>query len=149
MVKIGVNDLWTTRPDIAMLLENKELGYIYPKSSKQRVNFICPTCGEVVNRQIQSITRNRFVCPYCSWEKSFGEKIFRRIFINTNINFESEKTFSWSNRKRYDYYLSDYNCIVEIHGAQHFYYTGLSERTLEEEQKNDNWKKDIAIKNGI
>lgn len=78
--------------------------------------------------------------------KSFGEKIFRRIFINTNINFESEKTFSWSNRKRYDYYLSDYNCIVEIHGAQHFYYTGLSERTLEEEQKNDNWKKDIAIK---
>ena len=71
------------------------------------------------------------------------------IFINTNINFESEKTFSWSNRKRYDYYLSDYNCIVEIHGAQHFYYTGLSERTLEEEQKNDNWKKDIAIKNGI
>ena len=45
--------------------------------------------------------------------------------------------------------MSDYNCIVEIHGAQHFYYTGLSERTLEEEQKNDNWKKDIAIKNGI
>ena len=69
-----------------------------------------------MNRQIHSITRNRFVCPYCSWEKSFGEKIFRRIFINTNINFESEKTFSWSNRKRYDYYLSDYDLYIEIQG---------------------------------
>lgn len=80
MVKIGVNDLWTTRPDIAMLLKNKELGYIYPKSSKQRVNFICPTCGEVVNRQIQSITRNRFVCPYCSWENPL-EKKFSEEFL--------------------------------------------------------------------
>lgn len=149
MAKTGINDLWTTRPDVAKLLKNKDLGYIFSKSSNEKVEFICPICGEIVTRSIGTVSKNGLICPYCSWEKSFGEKIIRRILIALKVDYTPEKSFNWSNKKRYDFYLNDSNSIIEVHGAQHYYYTGLSCRTLEEEQENDKWKYNTALKNGI
>lgn len=149
MSKIGINDLWTTRPDVAMLLKDTNEGYMNSKSSTKKVEFICPICGVTSLKEIATVSRNGFFCQYCSWEKSFGEKIIRQLLFNLDIDFESEKSFYWSKRKRYDFYLPKYNCIIEVHGAQHYTYTGLSKRSLEEEQLNDNWKMKSAIKNGI
>jgi hypothetical protein len=45
-VKIGINDLWTTHPDIANALKDKNLGYTTSKGSHKKVIFICPNCNK-------------------------------------------------------------------------------------------------------
>ena len=49
---VGVNDMWTTAPELAKCLENPEDGYKYTKSSKERVNFICPDCGSLLKDRV-------------------------------------------------------------------------------------------------
>ncbi len=54
---------------------------------------------------------------------SYEEKIIK-IFKKENINFEREKTFSdlKNGLYRFDFYLKENNCIIEVHGAQHYEY---------------------------
>ena len=57
--------------------------------------------------------------------KSFGEISLRRLFDDNLINYVSEKTFEDLKGKkkhnlRYDFYLPDYNILIEYHGRQHF-----------------------------
>jgi hypothetical protein len=70
-----------------------------------------------------------------------------------HINFETEKIFDWSNRKKYDFYIKSLNCIIEMNGAQHYINKNFSYknkyRTLKEEQINDNFKEQLAKDNGI
>ena len=54
-----------------------------------------------------------------------------------NISFEDEAFFEWSDlkegRKVYDFFLPDYSCIIEMHGAQHYIEsTNFSGKTLSE-----------------
>jgi hypothetical protein len=63
-------------------------------------------------------------------------------------DFEFDVSQSWSNNKRYDFYLPDYNMIIETHGIQHYKNTGRG-RSIEEERENDRSKKEVATQNGI
>lgn len=42
------------------------------------------------------------------------------LLSQCGVEFNSEKTFSWSKRYRYDFYLPQHNLIVELNGAQHY-----------------------------
>jgi hypothetical protein len=89
---------------------------------------------------------------------SKGEK---RIidFLNTyNINFEKEKTFvdcrGRNNRfpLRFDFFLIDYNILVEYDGEHHFapVNKGYRAKYVHERTKiNDKIKDDYIVKNGI
>lgn len=68
-----------------------------------------------------------------------------------HVQFEVEKSFTWSDNKRYDFYLPDQDCIIEVHGAQHFGYgfEGLSGFSLEDQRRRDSEKMCNASKNGI
>lgn len=91
---------------------------------------------------------------------SFPERFMDALLRQLDVNFEREVVFDWSKpskanklngAKRYDFYLPQYNTIIEVHGAQH--YSGGFEvfggRNLDEEKQNDRLKQDIAIKNGV
>ena len=57
--------------------------------------------------------------------KSSGEISLRKLFDDNLINYVSEKTFEDLKGKkkhnlRYDFYLPDYNILIEYHGGQHF-----------------------------
>lgn len=55
--------------------------------------------------------------------KSHGETYLSKLFKQNNFNFVTEKTFSDlknTNKLRFDFYLPDYNLIIEYHGKQHF-----------------------------
>ena len=64
-----------------------------------------------------------------------------------NISFEEEKVFNWSNSKRYDIYIKDLSCIIELHGGFHYFETSFCE--LENVKNNDLYKRKIAKENGI
>lgn len=78
---------------------------------------------------------------------SIPEGIMKDILEQLEINFTQEVSFPWSNKKRYDFYLPEYNCIIETHGNQH--YIGGFYQTLEEIQENDIIKEELALNNGI
>lgn len=124
--------------------------------------FKCPMCGFEKYSKPYNIAINGFSCPQCSDGVSYPEKIMLNLLSQLNLEFEKEKIFDLSKtevkslssikRKRrfYDFYLPDFNIIIETHGRQHYYADGRSDaRTLKEEQENDKFKMELALSNGI
>lgn len=153
---VGKNDLWTTHKEYAELLLNADDGYRYHSGSTEKVDWKCK-CGHIIKNRIieRTIRTHSLACPFCSDGVSYPNRLVREVFRFLNINFESEKKFSWSNGKIYDIYISDLNgisIIIENDGEQHKN-TGFehmsSGKSLEKQIANDKWKEETAINNGI
>jgi hypothetical protein len=145
----GYNDIHTTHPKLGLMLWNFEDGFKYSFGSRKKVDWRCPDCSNKINnRSISGVFSKGLSCKKCGDGISYPEKIIWGILYQLNINFEVQKTFKWSSRKKYDFYIASHNCIIETHGEQHYRYTGFS-RSLEDEQENDNIKKDMATNHGI
>lgn len=144
--------LYNKSPRVANLLLNKSDGN-YTVGSNIEVDWKCE-CGQVIkNKSINLVFNRGLNCPNCSDGKSYPEKFMYSVLRQLEIDFEWEKTFDWSNGKRYDFYadLNEKRILIEVHGAQH-YETGfeyLNGRTLKEEQENDEVKYKMAIENSI
>lgn len=120
--------------------------------SGKKVKFKCPQCGYVSEKQIYKVCSRGFSCSCCSDGKSIPEKFMGLILKEANIDFETEKIFEWGRTKRYDFYLPKYNMIIETHGKQHYnvHRSGfMLNKTYEEEKKNDDYKKNLALDNGV
>lgn len=150
---VGFNDMWTTNPKLAAMLNDPNDGYVNTQSNSTRVDWKCPKCNDVIrDKSINHISGSGLSCPNCSDGISYPEKVMYHILKQLNINFKYDTTMEWSNRKRYDFYLSDYNTIIEMHGKQHYEnnsFESLGGRSLEEEQENDKYKRNMAFKNDI
>lgn len=150
---VGFNDIATTNKELEKLLLNKEDAYKYAQNSSKRVDFVCPFCNNIIyDKCIRSINKYGLSCNICGnghMGGSFAERFMGSILNELNLKVKTQKTFNWSNSKRYDCYLTDYNIIIETHGLQHYEKTTFTKRTLKEEQENDKYKYDLAIKNGI
>lgn len=148
----GVNDIHTTNEYLSKRLANYEDGFKYKQFSAKRVDFKCLDCGEIIkNKQICNIANRGLFCPICSDNISYPEKVMYNLLKVLNIDFVKElskSTFKWVENKRYDYYIPSLNCIVEVHGCQH-YVKQKRGRTLEQERENDRTKRELALLNGI
>lgn len=145
----GVNDLWTTHPHIATLLSDKSIGNKVTHGTVKKYDFICPICNRKRKYSINAAVKAGYVpCQYCSDGFSYPEKFMATLLKQCNINYEPQIVFEWSNKFRYDFYLNDFNMIIETHGMQHFNHTGFY-RTLDEEKANDDIKQCLALNNGI
>lgn len=149
---VGFNDMWTTNPEMAKMLKNPEDGYKHMKSSnKPKLEWVCPYCQSIINKTPNDVDNAGLCCPKCSDGISYPNKFMYSILTQINSKFETEKTFLWSNNKRYDFYLPEHKMIIEMHGIQHYKDLKIfsSNRAFEEEQKNDKYKKELALENGI
>lgn len=147
-VKIGINDMWTTVPELAELLLDKNNGYKFTKYSHKKVDWVCPVCGEIAySKTIANICQQGLTCPVCGKSKSYPNRFMYSLLKSLNIRFKDEKSFKWSDNKKYDFYLKDYNIIIEMHGKQH--YDEDMFQSFQSTQQNDKYKKELAIKNGI
>lgn len=149
----GYNDLFTTHPEIASLLLKKENGNKYTYGSKQRVDWICPTCDEIIkDKSIEKVISNGLSCPNCtSTSMRYPERVMYHLLRETSYEFVRQKSFEWSDNKVYDFFIPSINSVIETHGEQHFNggFSSYGGRTLEEEQDNDLHKQNLAEKNGI
>lgn len=140
------------RPDLVAYLINKEDADLYQIGSARKLEWYCPNCGNPVGlKSINKVVSRGIPCKLCGDGVSKPEKIVQSAFRQSGIKYEMQKIFPWSGKKRYDFYLPDYNCIVEVNGSQHYTYgfKYLSGVTLEDQQQNDRDKMCNAIKNGI
>ena len=90
-------------------------------------------------------------CPVCN--ESHGEKFIRNYLDNNNIKYEPQKRFKELKDKTYlsyDFYLPDYNMLIEYQGIQHYkekeFFGG--KKQFEKQQYHDNLKRKYAKNNG-
>lgn len=124
--KRGINDLATTRPDVAKFLLNKDDGYNYSYGTTYELDFLCPMCGQIIHKRPNSIlSNNGFIkCNCCSDGISYPEKFLSNVLRQLNVNYEFQyskaKGGLWCKNYRYDFYLIDFDTIIEVHGLQHY-----------------------------
>ena len=155
-VMVGETDMWTTHPEIARLLYNHNDGYKYFITSNKKVDWICPNCHSVIkDKLISNVAKQGLHCGACSDSMSFAEKFIFELLIQTGYKFNHNHATSWSQNKRYDFYIEELSLIIETHGLQHyeqsfrFNKSSNRYRSLENEIENDKFKKDLAIQNGV
>jgi hypothetical protein len=142
------NNLASLRPDLTVYLKNKEDAYNNFPSSKERVLCICPICDTEKIMPLNNLARQGFSCTKCSDNISIPEKFMGGVLSEIGVDFAKQEMFSWSDSKKYDFYIPSLNIIIETHGEQHYKNTGRG-RSLEEEQKNDVYKFELALLNDV
>ena len=109
------------------------------------------TCGHVWNTK-PSDFRAGHGCPKCASSK--GEKYIRKWLNGQHINNVEQKRFEDCRDKLplpFDFYLPEYNLIIEYDGRQHFEQVELwgGEHGLEERQRHDAIKNQYCKNNNI
>ncbi len=153
----GINDIPTTAP---WMIDYFQGGYdeakLYTKNSTKKIYPKCPVC-KTVSQKLFSISQiyNSHSCGCkCDTYMSFPEQVMYNLLANEKIIFIHEATKNdllWANNYKYDFYLPNFNMIIEMHGSQHYGhgFFKVGGKSLEEEQENDKRKKHLALSNGI
>lgn len=147
-IKPNYNSIRDVYPDLIIYLKNKSDADKYSHGSHKKLDCVCPYCKTEKIISVYSLTKQGFSCPICSDNISIPEKFGIGLFKQLGINFGVQKSFEWSNKKKYDFYLMELNTIIETHGEQHYKESNRG-KGLIEEQKNDRIKKQLALQNGI
>lgn len=151
--KLGINTIWDTDRWMVHLGVSEEDAKKYKSQSSKRITVKCPDCGREKEMTISSIYNYKSIGCSCGDGKSYPEKFVINVLEQLKVNFETEYSPEWIGKKRYDFHIKDNDCIIETHGEQHYQesFVGIDEnvRTLQQEQYNDKFKRETALKNGI
>lgn len=147
------NTVINNRPDLITYLVNPEDAKLCVYSNKI-VECKCPICGTKKKMTLNTLSTHGLRCQKCKDGISYPEKFILSLLNQLNIEYVyqlSKKDFTWCSKYFYDFYIPSINCIIETHGMQHYnggFHT-YGGKTKEQEQKNDEMKQYIALKNGI
>lgn len=138
--------------DYGTTLVNKEE---YLNYNAKNLRVICPECGkEFLTSFGAFIKHHGQCCPECSMSESRGEREIRHVLEDSHINFEQEYSFADCRDKNplpFDFFLPDYNILIEYQGAQHYdiieRFGGINGFILR--QKHDQIKLKYCLSNNI
>ena len=110
-------------------------------NARTKVCIICPEHGEFWIRPDHHMKGSG--CARCMQSKSEYE--IEKILIDNNIEYETQKEFSWlvNDRKmKLDFYLPKYSLAIECQGIQHF-------EPVDFANKGKKWAEELFIKNQL
>jgi DNA-directed RNA polymerase subunit RPC12/RpoP/very-short-patch-repair endonuclease len=119
------------------------------KNNKTKLIWKCKKCYNIWEARLDRIKAGTW-CPNC--KKSHGETKISNILDSLKIKYNQEYIFNDLRNRRYDFYLIDYNILIEFDGVQHFQIYGKytpDNETLIKKQKYDIEKTLFCIKNNI
>jgi hypothetical protein len=88
---------------------------------EKKVEILCGTCNKTFLCKF-IVYKGTFRRCHCN-KASAGERAIELYLINKNIKFERQKKINGCKNKsvlRFDFYLSDYDILIEFDGLQHF-----------------------------
>lgn len=139
--------------DEANIVHNNKYDYTkfkYNQNRNVKGIIICEKHGEF--KQEPNAHLKGSGCPTC--KESQGEMKIGLFLIKNNLIFEKEKFFKNCKNERYlifDFYLPEYNLLIEYDGDQHFkakkFFGG--EKTLKRIKENDEIKNNYSKENNI
>ena len=116
--------------------------------SSEYVDILCPDCGKLKHTKVSNLYHRGFRCS-CNSRTSYPNRFIYSVFNQLNIDFKEEYHDDWTDGRQYDIYSDALSLIVENHGIQHYEKVKFTNRSLKEEQENDVYKYNLAIKYGI
>jgi very-short-patch-repair endonuclease len=115
-----------------------------------KLQIICGICKSIYNMSFTNYYSRNCRCPCI--KKPKGEKLIEDYLKNRNIEFEIQKILpdcKYIKTLYFDFYLPDYNLLIEFDGMQHMkpikHFGG--NKTFENIQKRDTIKNVYCIKN--
>lgn len=161
--KLRGKKLRLTEEDVINRLNMKNIKLLEDyKGSHKYHKLKCTSCGYIWVGNLTSYLHGKINhgCPICDNLNIGGEKIMIEILNKYHINYESQKTFNNmkdSIKLRFDFYLKDYNIVIEIDGEQHYRCAKFSQKITDEEaqhqfeilQKHDEIKNNYCMLNHI
>lgn len=127
-----------------------EYSLIYPdyKNTKSMVKIICKKHG--IFDQLAGDHRRGVGCPKCNESK--GERLISEYLEQVGIVFETQKMYEDGlndngNKFKYDFYLPEYNILIEYDGGQH--YKKVFNRDLDAVKESDTLKNKFANEKNI
>lgn len=132
-------------------MNNQQIDNLSYKSDI-KLYYKCKECKNSINKLLKCgdiFKHDNFAkCNLCGNTSSFAERLFYSVM--SSINIKPLKTrFEWSEKREYDAYFEDLSTIVELHGEQHYISKNWGKNNLSKQVENDEYKKRLAIKNGI
>lgn len=132
----------------------KQLNYDLPidilQGPRTKIRFKCSSEHIYKQTPYSHIVKGTS-CPYC--KQSRGEKYIQCYLKNNEIKYVAQKKFSNLKDKSYlsyDFYLPEYNMLIEYQGEQHYrknkYFGGT--KVFQKQQLHDKLKKEYAKNNG-
>lgn len=121
--------------------------------TKTKIKFKCSVCKNIWSARPSSVLYGTG-CPMCSL--SHGEKEIKSILDKYNVKYESQKQFEnllgiKGKYLSYDFYLPDYNLLIEYQGKQHLqpinYFGG--EKQFKIQKEHDRRKLEYAENHNI
>lgn len=93
--------------------------------TKAKYSFRCRKCGHIFERNLSHVLMGNSLldCPICNKNMSHGELAVVDWLDKNQIKYEQQKTFNGCQDKnllKFDFYLPDFNCVVEVDGEQHY-----------------------------
>lgn len=105
----------------------------YQDTHMRNLNILC-SCGNVFTTSFSNYTKHGVnTCFSCSCKESVGEKRIHEFLELHNIAFEQEKRFEDCRDVKplpFDFYLPEYNTIIEFDGNHHFEENGLGNHEI-------------------
>lgn len=147
IIKRGINDISTTNKEMFSMLVDKDFGYTHCENSNKKTDFECPTCKRIIYKSPCLVKEQGLCCPNCSDGYSYPEKFMMNLLNAIEIDYitqYSSKYAEWCGKYRYDFYIPHIDCIIEVHGNQH--YEDSSWGSCEKVQENDLNKQELAEK---
>ena len=117
------------------------------------VTIRCNICGFIRQVKPNSILLSGY-CPKCGKKESKGEQQIKKFLDRAKIEFEPQKYFSeWKIGVHYfDFYIPEYNLVLEYHGRQHYEFVPHFHKTEENFRSRllkDKLKKETALLQGL
>lgn len=127
----------------------------YYRWDSKNLMVTCLDCGKpFLTSYYAYINRGGQICPNCSKTKSFGEYLVLSYLDDNKINYQREYRFNDCKDKvalPFDFYLPDYNAVIEYQGRQHYsdieYFGGTE--AFEKRKRHDKIKKQYCKDNKI
>lgn len=150
------DNLRLMKEDVISIIESKNNNTLlnpdeYNRAIDNNLIIKCGSCGELftssLNNYQKSITGK---CPSCNGN-SIGEMVINEFLDEMGINHFWHHSFHDCRDKNalpFDFYLPDYNCIIEFDGNHHFEPV-FGEDSFKSTQSHDTIKNEYCKKNGI
>ena len=118
---ICANNVTFSQNEVSSFLENEGYKLLSDyKNINEKIKLECPN-GHIYEQRFGDF-KNGHRCPQCA-NVYKGEKKIEEILNKLNIKYIQQYTYKDcknSKKLRFDFYLSEYNILIEYDGVQHF-----------------------------
>lgn len=127
----------------------------YINAKEYNLKVLCGICKQTIFDTCLDVymrPSSRCMCKSCANIESGPERRIRVFLENNNINFIQEYTFKDCKDVSvlpFDFYLNDYNKIIEFDGEQHYRPAGFGGKSYESIIKHDKIKNEYCKSHGI